>query len=234
LIAVISSTIFPGDAPTNGGASRSVYTADERLHQTCLTVSSLRAIGLTEIHLADNSGNNWVEGTERRLGPATVHRFAHYQFHNKGIAELYLLLEMLDRLPADSPILKISGRYALRRNITDQLGNADVAAKWYGGNRTISTRCYMVQNTRVYRSFLEDTLNEVYGDAARFRGPRSLMRIVRNSIFASADANPYFDPPVSIECAAARALLRKKYTINRMTDLALEGEIAITGDEIRE
>lgn len=233
MIAVVSSTIFPGTTPVYA-ASRSVFTPDERLEQTRQTVDSLLAIGIAQIHIVDNSGHNWMAGVEDRLKPALVSRFTHYQFRNRGIAEIYMLLEVLDALPANTAILKISGRYALKKNITDQLGQAEVAAKWDAGDKGISTRCYMVRNKDVYRKFLEDTLDEVYGHTARISGLRSLMRIVKNSVFPSGDTSAYFDPAVSIEGAAARALVRKKYAIGRLADLGLQGEIATSRDPIRE
>lgn len=214
--------------------SRSVFRPEERLEQTRRTVDSLAANGFADIYIADNSGDNWVAGTEDRLSPAKVYRFSHYQFRNRGISEIYMLLEVLEALPADTPILKISGRYTLKKNIADQLGQADVAAKWYENDKGISTRCYMVRDKQLYRKFLEDTLNEVYGHAARVVGPRSLVRIVTNSLFPGADNEAYFDPTWSIEDASARALLRKPYVLCRLPELSLEGEIATSRDRIRE
>jgi hypothetical protein len=92
----------------------------------------------------------------------------------------------------------------------------------------------MVRDKRVYQRFLEDTLDEVYACTTRIGGPRSLMRILRNSMGNCSDESPYFDPPVSIERAAARALKRKKYALSRLTELALEGYIATSRELIRE
>lgn len=233
MIALVSSTIFPGDAPVYA-ASRSLFSPEERLVQTRRTIESLQAHGFSDIYLADNSGTNWMAGTEDRLAPARVFNFSHHQFQNRGISELYLLLEMLDALPDDRPILKVSGRYALKNNVAHELGSADVAAKWMTDNRTISTRCYMVKNRRLYRRFLEDTLNELYGHAARIVGPRSLIRILKNSLSPATDASAYFDPTTSIEGAAAAALSRQHYSVVRLTDLGLEGEIATSRDRICE
>jgi hypothetical protein len=233
VIALVSSTIFPGDAPVYA-ESRSVFSPEERLAQTRRTIESLQASGFSNIYLADNSGVNWVDGTEDRLQPARVFRFSQHQFHNRGISELYLLLAMLGALPDDRPILKISGRYALKNNIVAQLSNADVAAKWSADNRTISTRCYVVRDRRLYRRFLEDTLNELYGHAARIVGPRSLLRILKHSLQPAADDSAYFDPSTSIEGAAAAALRNKNYAVVRLAELGLEGEIATSRDRIRE
>ena len=115
-----------------------------------------------------------------------------------------------------------------------QLGNADIAAKWSADNRTISTRCYAVRNRQLYRQFLEDTLNELYGHAARIVGPRSLVRILKNSVKPAADQSAYFDPSISIEGAAAAALSRRNYAVVRLTELGLVGEIATSRDRINE
>lgn len=234
MIAVVSSTLFPGQAPLYG-SDRSVYSHAERLDQTRGTVQSLVEAGLRDVYVADNSPAAPDARVIESLAPASVHHFRdQYQFHNKGISELFLLLLLVESLPGDQPILKVSGRYRLLGGVELSLDGADVAAKWDERNRGISTRCYLVRNRDVYRRFLEDTLSEVYGQAARIRGPRSLLRIVKNSLAATNDHTRYFDPNDSIEQASARALRRPSYRVRRLPALGITGEVAISRDVILE
>lgn len=215
------------------GSPRRVIPVEERLDQTRRTISSLVSAGIGEIFLADNSGENWTGGTERLLEPARVHLYHQFQFQNKGISEIYLLLSILEQVPPQTPILKISGRYYLTDGLGFGLDGADVAAKLipYAGRQLwMSTRCYMVKDSETYARFLRATLRDLYGYQARIVGPGSLLRIVRNSLFPARDDSPYDDPLQPIEVAAARVLERPGYRVKRVETLGIEG---VTGDEAR-
>jgi hypothetical protein len=234
VIAVVSSTLFPSDRPIYGN-QRSALTSEERIRQTQASVESLVRYGYGPIFIADNSVEDWPPQLDAQLAPARVHRFpSTYQFQNKGLSELFLLLRMVDELPPDLPVLKLSGRYSLRDNISAQLNGADVAAFWDPVNGGISTRCYMVRDRAVFKRLLEDTLNEEYGHPTRIAGPRSLLRIVRNSLRPAADDSRYFDPPDSIEQAAARAIERRGYKVHRLPALGIEGVGGSSGERVRE
>jgi hypothetical protein len=215
------------------GSPRTVIPFDERLEQTRRTIDSLLGAGVEEIYLADNSGANWVAGTEKQLAPARVSVYDHYQFQNKGISEIYLLLSALEELPPGVPILKISGRYRLSDGLAFTLDDADVAAKLipYGRSQLwMSTRCYVVRDTETFGRFLKATLRDLYGYPARIVGPGSLLRILRNSLFPARDESPYDDPLQPIEVAAARVLKSGAYRLKKIEALGIEG---ITGDEAK-
>jgi len=233
VIAIVSSTIFPSAAPIYWGGHRRIIPSHERLGATQKTIQSLLRANVDEVYLADNSGENWVPRTEDDLKPAKVYVFGHFQFLNKGISELYLLLSVLPHLPANTPILKISGRYYLKNGLTFELGGVDVAAHFTVYARTqlwMSTRCYLVKDKTVYERFLKDTLRELYAYQARIVGPGSLLRILRNSLSPQRDDSPYDDPRQPIELAAARVLNRTDYRVKKVDMLGIEG---ITGDEAR-
>jgi hypothetical protein len=227
LIAVISSTIYPPASPMYDG-KRSVISPDERLSQTQDTVKSLVNLGFSDIYICDNSGDNWVTGTEEELTPAKVHIFNAHQYNNKGISELYLLLKILNYIPSNQPILKISGRYTLSKNILNELGDSDLGVKIYNHprNSSMSTRCYCVKNKDIYSVFLHRVLNEVYGYSSRIVGPRSLKRIIHNSIFPTRDSYRYDDPTHSIESASAWVLRNFNYKTAKFDVLGVEGFIA--------
>lgn len=215
------------------GSPRTIIPAQERLEQTRKTIASLVRAGITDIFLADNSGGNWADGTEELLQPAKVYFYNQFQFQNKGISEIYLLLSALEHLPEETPILKISGRYYLSDSLRFGLEGADVAAKFIPYAKTqlwMSTRCYMVKNKEVYARFLRETVRDLYAYPSRIVGPGSLLRILRNSIFPERDDAPYDDPLQPIEVAAARVLKRADYRVKQIEVLGIEG---VTGDEAR-
>jgi hypothetical protein len=226
MIGIISSTIYPPALPTYDG-QRSCIPPALRLEQTRKTIESLSQQGISEIYLADNSGELWEESASQFLKPAKVAIFKQHQYRNKGISELYLLLNMLEQIPVSLPILKISGRYSLSKNLSHELGDADLAVKIYRhrfSKHAMSTRCYLVKNKEVYATFLKRTLQQVYAYPSRIVGPRSLVRIVRNSFFPGKDNYPYDDPSISIEGAAASVLKIYNYKFNNIEDLGVEGQ----------
>lgn len=224
MLGIITSTIFPSDVYMYGG-SRTLYTPAERLAQTQETVRSLINIGIDDIYLADNSGDEWIEGTEVKLAPSKVYRFNHqHQYQNKGISEVHLLLLLLKHLPPGVPILKISGRYVIKKDIKDRLGDADLAVKM--GDKTISTASYIVKNKDVYEDFLQGILHALYGYTTHVVGLRSLLRIIKNSVKPHADEYRYQDPPISIEFAAREVLRRNKF---KYVDLGIMGVKGVAG-----
>ncbi|HVS80983.1 MAG TPA: hypothetical protein VHE60_04555 [Pyrinomonadaceae bacterium] len=227
MIGLISSTIFPSDDPVYWGSPRTILPSAERLEQTKGTIESLLEAGISEIILADNSGEKWIPGTEDYLKPATVHLCNQYQFQNKGISEILMLLSVFSEIPSDRPILKISGRYSLKWPVDLDLGNADLAVKLYrpsAKDKTeMSTRCYWVKNKEIFQDFLISILRELYGNRTKITGARSVFRIIRNSFFPDNDKYPYHDPVDGIEKAAARILERPRYKVRYLESLGIEG-----------
>src|SRR4051812_124032 len=129
MLAVISSTLFPPPMPTIWG-SRQGLTSDQRLAQTNETIRSLQRCGATDIIVADNSGDRWIDGTEQALEPARVLRAEPRLSSNYGVSELHLLLAVVGSLPRGTPLVKVSGRYSVSRNILTELGDADFVIRW--------------------------------------------------------------------------------------------------------
>jgi hypothetical protein len=237
MIAIISSTIYPPDKLIYDSI-RSRFSPQQRLEQTRETVRSLLRAGLDRIYIADNSGEAWVEGTEEYLKPAKVFVYKQYQYANKGISEIWLLNNLLDELPVKTPLIKISGRYILINDNFPSLGQAEVAVKIERNKlivSSISTRCYLVKDKDIFQLFLKRTLCAVYGYSARIIGPRSLFRILKNSIRPDLDSFQYDDPPISIEIAAAHVLKKYKYDVKYLDKLGIRGELgAVSGEIIEE
>ena len=187
MIAVISSTIYPSVQTTRDGA-RSWNTPESRLEQTQKTIQFLVDAGISEIYLADNSGVNWISTTDTLLKPAKVYIFNQYQYQNKGISEIYLLLSILEFIPENEPIIKISGRYFMEKNPFQNSIECDLQTKIYRYGifrSSMSTRCYWVKNKEVYKVFLKTTLCEIFAYSSRIVGPASLAKIIRNLDFVS-------------------------------------------------
>jgi hypothetical protein len=234
MLGIISSTIFPGSEPLYWGSPRNCIPSGDRLAQTRETIASLLTAGISEIILVDNSGSNWVEKTQEQLQPANVYVFDQYQFQNKGISEILLLLNSLRIVPSCVPILKVSGRYVLKQGFALNPGDADLGVKLVKSNDGtldwVSTRCYWTRDKQVLANFLRSTLMELYGGAAKIRSPRSVLRLMRNTVFPKVDNYPYHDPPEAIEGAAARVVRRTKYKVRFLETIGVEG---ISGDNDR-
>jgi|SRR5580658_42480 hypothetical protein len=228
MIAVVSSTVAPSTLASHDGA-RTTLSPELRLEQTRATVASLVARGVTEIIIADNSPGAWLRDRAVELEPARILHLSHPPMRNKGIGELWLLLGALESLPEAKPILKISGRYKIGPETELVLREGDdIAAKVQGDGSTgeISTRCYLLRDRSVAARLWERSLDEVYAERSRIVGPRSLIRIIRNSIRPGGDNFSYADPnTISLEQASLRAIRHLGLRLRSVANLGVEGTL---------
>jgi hypothetical protein len=225
MIAVVSSTLTPSALPSHDGP-RTNLDPLTRLEQTVASVCSLVALGAREIFIADNSTPAPSPETIAALAPARVFHFGHFPYRNKGVAEAFLLLALLPHLPANRPILKLSGRYRASLDLCAQLGDAPLAGLFTrppGGVENLSTRAYAVREREFFARFLEGALDELYASPWRVVGPRSLLSVARRLLRASTDAVPYRDPKGSLEISAARWLARNRIAVRRLDQIGVEG-----------
>lgn len=219
MIAVVTSTIKPAEG-------KSYYSYTQRVEQTIATLQSLRQAGFDEIYLVDNSPQLDIDSLRLLLKEyAQVHIFHtnQYQFNNKGINELLMLLYICSHLPADQSIFKISGRYTANAAFRKP-EFLDMAVKGYHFSNktgTISTRGYWVNNAVLFEDFLNATLREVFAYPERIVGLGSLIYKVKN-IFGT-QAKPL---NISIEFAAANVLKCSKYKVSFLKELNIEGFVA--------
>ena len=226
MLGLVSSTLFPSARPTLDGA-RSAFTSDERMSQTARTLESLRAAGIERIVVADNSEAAHAGQVRSALTGAEVLHLPCHAFPNRGLNELLLLLTALDALPADEEILKISGRYRLASGFSLPAWGDHVALfKGYdfeARHGVVSTRCYAVRGTAVYRRLLERALSELFVAPYRIVGPRSFAKALLGIEPADLGAGP----TTSIEHAMARALKASGLPFKVLEGrIGLEGEIA--------
>ena len=80
-----------------------------------------------------------------------------------------------------------------------------------------------MRNRAVATRLWERTLDELYADAARIHGLRSLWRILQNSLRPERDLLRYSDPNASVETAIHRAIRHLSLQINSVEHLAVEG-----------
>ena len=238
MIAIVSSTIFPSILPGHEG-ERTNIDPTARLEQTVESIQSLVALGFSEIHVADNSHSPLEADVIKRLSPARVHWFGHYPYRNKGVAEAFLLLAVLPRLPTGQPLMKLSGRYRVSRNLCRELDRASLAGLFTvtpsGRLKSLSTRGYAVKDRAFLETFLHGTLNELYASAWRVVGPRSLLELVRRHLRPRLDNHPYSDPFGGLEIAAARWLDRHRIPVHRLDQIGVTGTIGCrTNSEINE
>jgi hypothetical protein len=225
MIAVVSSCVAPSTAPSHDGA-RTTLTPEVRLQHTRGTVDSLLALGVKQIFIADNSAGSWLVDRAAELAPARVIPFSQPPIRNKGIGEMWLLLGVLPSLPENEPIMKISGRYRVGPATQLKLrADDDVAGKVYvhGRVRTLSTRCYLMKDRAVATRLWERTLDEIYAEAARVHGLRSLLRILQSSLRPARDRLRYGDPTAAVETAIHRAIRYLPLRLHEVQHLDVEG-----------
>jgi hypothetical protein len=226
MIAVVSSTVAPSPLPGHDGPRTNLSFA-QRLEHTRGTIASLVAAGVRDILVADNSPGSWLRDRVVELQPARVLHFDQPPVRNKGLGELWLLLGALPHLPADQPILKLSGRYRLAPDSPLLAAPAaDVTVRVYGDHqREISTRAYVLRDRAVAERAWSRMLDELYAAQARIVGPRSLLRLLRSSLRPDTDNYPYADPPLPIEIAAWRAIRHLGLSLHALDHLGVEGTL---------
>ncbi|CAM2956179.1 hypothetical protein [Rariglobus hedericola] len=235
MIALISSTLYPSASHSYDGA-RSRFSNLERLEHTKGTVASLVALGFKRIVIADNS-LDWHPATEASLAPAEVWRIPTPEFRNRGLSELFLLRAAAARLPANEPVIKVSGRYLLSRNPLTYIGDADVAVKgdsFTKRNGAMSTRAYGCRDVATFQRLLTFSITEIFAYPARIVGPGSLLRIIRASLWPAKDTFSYDDPPHSIELVMARSIKLMKLKVHFLSPLGVRGILAGSGETIDE
>ncbi|RYU91616.1 hypothetical protein EWM62_06665 [Mucilaginibacter terrigena] len=223
MIAIVSSTIKPLTGPQQ---SKSFYTYEQRVEQTRFTLQRLRECGFTKIFLIDNSpllDKTQIQDLLTGFPEVEVHHLLQYQFENKGINELLLLLYLVEYLPANQPVFKISGRYYPTGDFKKP-DFEDLAVKKYHharNNSSISTRGYWVKDADTLHRFLTDCLYEHFAYSERIVGLGSLIRV----LFSKKDKNtPHFS--ISIEFAAGHILRKGDYEVTFINKIGIEGLVA--------
>lgn len=224
MIAVVTSTIKP---ETENGIKRSYYTFAERLEQTKLTLTRLEECGFTLCFLIDNSPTlNQYELKQlfHNFSKVKFYHLQQFQFNNKGINELMMMLFIIEHLPLNQPIFKISGRY-YPTSAFEKPVFSDFAVKGYHFNKrtgTISTRGYWAKDSKVLQALLLSCLKEIFVYPERITGIRSLFLKLGKVIF-----NKQFVPVnISIEFAVANTLKTGNYQIQFLNHIGIEGLIA--------
>jgi len=222
MIAVVSSTM----QPTMLQQATSFYTYEERVEQTKLTLLRLRQCGFTKIFLADNSpllNKVLIQNILIDFPEVEVHHLLQYQFQNKGVNELLLLLYLIEYLPANENIFKISGRYYPTEEFKKPDFEDFAVKKYYHArsNNSISTRGYWVKDADTLHRFLTDCLYEHFAYEKRIVGLRSLARILFRK---KNKTTPHFS--ISIEFAAEHVLRKGVYQVTLIDKIGIEGLIA--------
>ncbi len=223
MIAVITSCINPKKIFST---TRSFFPLAERELQTINTLEKLKSVGFKQIILADNSDEYDFSSLGSAIDDVTIIHLKQYQFANKGINEILILLSILDYIPADTKIFKISGRYFPTTYFKLEMNDEDDfkvnGFDFDGKNPSISTRGYFVRNKMLYEEFLLACLNEIYSYPYRIVGLRSFWRFITEFIKPKLKTSSN----ISVEFAAARVLKNKNYKINLMEKIGIEGRVA--------
>ena len=221
MIAVVTSTVKPEII------GRSFYSFQERLNQTRQTLIKLQKFGFNTIYVIDNSISLDQSSLDQLFIDFPTVKFFHimqYQFHNKGVNELLMLLYLTRYIPGNEHIFKLSGRYYPNQSFIKP-NFTDFAVKTYhynNRNGTISTRGYWIKDVNIMQNFLLKCLNEVFAYPERIVGIRSLYKKLKSSILYKST------PPlnISIEFASANVLKKEKYHLTFMNNIGIEGLVA--------
>ncbi|MFA6087626.1 hypothetical protein [Mucilaginibacter sp.] len=219
MIAVVTSTIKP--------ANHSFFDHPTRLEQTRQTLDSLYQKAGT-IFLIDNSPGISQAELDNMLTDYPHVKKIHllqYQFDNKGITEVMMLLSICDQLPLNTPIFKISGRYSFIKPVLNINIPADFMGKGYRFNTkygTVSTRGYWVKNVTVFKALLLETLTHIFTYPEKITGARSFFNKFNKVLFNK----DYKKINTSVEFAMAIAIKNNNYSIKLLDDLGIQGYVA--------
>lgn len=230
MIGLISSTIFPSAAKLRGGNSRTVLSPETRLNQTLDTIRTLKDAGVGDIFLFDNSGPYWDGIADSRFRHVNLVKLGQsYNYDNKGISEVQMLLSGIESLPPDVPIMKISGRYALLQPPHPLTNEWDIAGRMYVKSRrkNMSTRMYLARNRQVLHLLLLQTIREMYAYSARIVGPSSLYRFISNQfgLHEAKERYSYEDPHVMLEMAISNGIDRSGFRFCNLDRLFIRGQL---------
>lgn len=224
MIAIVTSCIHPIQHDDLIASSVSII---DREIQTIKSLNELKKTGFRKIILLDNSVSTYDYAKIRcSSDDLQIISFRQYQFKNKGINELLMLLAVLEEIPDDELIFKISGRYYPITGFSTAFNSSyDFKIKAYNYHHrtgSISTRAYFVKNKAIYKEFLLKVLNEIFLYPQRIVGIRSLFAQI------SAILKPGFSPKlnISIEFASARILKKDRYKVELADKIGIEGIIA--------
>lgn len=226
MIAVVSSTIKP---VIQAGKTLSAFSFEERLDQTKHTLTRLRECGFDAIFLVDNSPLLSQAELESLLSDFVNVKAFHllqYQFQNKGITELLMLLFATDHLPPGQPVFKISGRYYPSADFKKPDFEDFAVRKYVFENKAemISTRGYWAKDAKTLEHFLLWCLDEVFAYPERVVGIKSFI----GKLFRKKDIinNPL---NISIELAAANILKKYNNRVSLLDNIGIEGYVAGIG-----
>lgn len=234
--AIITSTIIP-NLQNYYDVKKIAFNPEERILQTINTIDSLLKNGVKKILLVDNSHAKISEEYISLLNPAIVTQIKHPIFQNRGISELWMLLSMVEQVPDDEALIKISGRYylddnsiyaGLNRQEYDIVGSVSKQSKI----SQLSTRSYYVKNGMIAKELWKRTLSEMYGYQSYVVGIRSMIRIFKNSILKMYDNYDYADPRVGIEHAIFAAAKKMNLKIHSPSNVGLRGAIGADRNNI--
>lgn len=219
MTAIVSSTIWPSSEPIHGGV-RSVFSVEERATQTADTVRSLRALGIDRVVVADNS-ERLPDTLPGALNESEIIRIPGLHFQNKGISEAWLIASLVGRIALRGPLLKVSGRYTVGALPAINWSDVDIAGCY--SDSLLTTRCFAIRNSHVLGALMQSALREMYAYPTRIVGPRSLLRIVRSSLFPGRHEYPYHDPTISLEMGCTLAIRHNHLRFSHISSFGVKG-----------
>lgn len=224
MIAVITSCLQPI-------AVKSFFSFEERLRQTRFGLAKMERLDFDRSFLLDNSDlldQPALEDLLKDFKGLEKYHGRQFQFGNKGLNEALLVLNHLRHLPADVPILKISGRYYPNEHF--EFPNPELFSRYdfmgIGENfdrrvSSFNTRAYFIKNKSVWATALVLAVEEMLSYARGIHGLKSLVQSLA-AFYQPSLGVPY---QLSLEQALARVLkAQQNYLLLDKTNM--EGYVA--------
>lgn len=227
MIAIVTSCMCPATV-------KSFFGARDRIEQTKNGLEKLETLPLERIFLFDNSdllAEAEVLDVLKDFQKVEKHHQRQFQFSNKGMTEALLLLNHMQHIPDNVPILKISGRYSPNEDFklldTQLFETYDFIGIGENFDKKVSsfnTRAYYAKNKAVLSSTLVLALEEMLSYSKGIHGLRSLFAALA-ACYAPIPGSAY---QLSLEQAFARILKYKKNYL-LVSKSNIEGYVAGSG-----
>lgn len=168
---LITSVIVPSSGPLDYTSVRSVFTPEQRLQQTINSIESVRKNTdqkITLVECSNHISSNFDLSVLKSLVDVFIDlssdsfMLSTCNSPNKSWAEIQMIDRVIDHLPTDERIFKLSGRYVLLNSFDiNKFNNGDISARLFIDG--LPKRCcgvvYSMKNSTTYKEFTTTCIN---------------------------------------------------------------------------
>lgn len=169
---LITSVIVPTHRPLDYTSVRSVFSSEQRLEQTILSIESVRKYTdekITLVECSNHIGSNFDISVLKSLVDVFIDLspdptiLSVCNSPNKSWAEIKMIDRVIPQLPPHERIYKLSGRYCLRDQFDiGKFDAGDISARLFVDG--LPLRCcgvvYSIKNSDTYKEFTTTCIRE--------------------------------------------------------------------------